>query len=66
MSQADRQKLMTLIRFRNATLNVVSATGGMSFLHYRRACEEVLKLLLAREPTDEELDDLLCEREPRS
>lgn len=66
MGHADRQKLLALIRFRNATLDVMSATGGMSFLRYRRTCEEVLRLLLAREPTDEELDDLLCEREPRS
>jgi hypothetical protein len=59
----DREKVAALVRFRNAIINLVNVTGGMTFLHYRRACEEMLGLVLGRAPTDEEFDDLLCQRE---
>ena len=65
MGPTDREKVLALVRFRNAIMNLVNVTGGMSFLHFRRSCEEVLGLLLGRRPTNDELDDLLCERDPR-
>jgi hypothetical protein len=62
----DREKVAALRRFRDATMNLVNLSGGMAFLHYRRASEEVLMLILGRRPTDDEFDDLLCQREQRS
>jgi hypothetical protein len=63
MGQSDREKVAAIVRFRDAIINLVNVTGGMSFLHYRRASEEVLTLLLGRRPTDDEFDDLLCQRD---
>jgi hypothetical protein len=65
MGPTDREKVLALVRFRDAIVNLVNVTGGMSFLHFRRSCEEVLGLLLGRRPSDEELDNLLCQGEPR-
>ena len=63
MSLKDQEKVAMLVRFRNSIMNLINISGGMTFLHYRRACEEVLKLVLGRAPTDQELDDLLCRQE---
>ena len=66
MRTTDREKVAALRRFRDATINLVNVSGGMAFLHYRRASEEVLMHILGRRPTDDEFDDLLCQREQRS
>jgi hypothetical protein len=60
----DRDKVRTLIRFRDAVVNLISVSGGMAFKNYREACEDALLMALGRRPTDDELDDLLCERRP--
>jgi hypothetical protein len=62
----ERDKVRTLIRFRDAVVNLISVSGGMAFKKYREACEDVLAMALGRRPTDDELDDLLCARQPRS
>ena len=58
----ERARVRAIVRFRDAVMNLVNVTGGMAFLHYRRAGEDLLRLVLGREPTDEELDEILCER----
>jgi hypothetical protein len=63
MSPSDREKVASLLHYRNSILQLLSLSGGPSLLNYRRACEVVLKLVLGRTPTDEELDTLLCQRE---
>ena len=63
MALSDREKVASLIRYRDSILQLLSLSGGPSLLNYRRASEVVLKLVLGRTPTDEELDALLCERE---
>jgi hypothetical protein len=59
----DRTKLTALIRFRDSIMNLINVSGGATFLHYRRAAEELLTIVLGRNPTDDELDSILCDRE---
>jgi hypothetical protein len=59
----DRDKLRTLIRWRDAVVTLISAGGsGIAVDRYRDACHEVLAMALMRKPSNDELDDLLCER----
>jgi hypothetical protein len=59
----DRDKLRTLIRWRDAVVTLISAGGsGIAVDRYRAACHEVLAMALMRKPSNDELDDLLCER----
>jgi hypothetical protein len=61
----DRDRLRTLVRWRDAIVNLISAGGSaMACERYRDACQEVLAMVLARRPTEQELDQLLCERRP--
>jgi hypothetical protein len=57
----DHSKVRTIVRFRDAVISLLNMGGAASF-QYRLASKEILRLVLGREPTDEELDVVLCDR----